>query len=407
MKLKINRHTAAASLFLSFVFVMLGGTLVNTYRERDKITGLYSGYLGTGTGAPAKSKAAVLTAFESLASVNDDIFAKSGFINLYGLTQRVVGNRCVLDKSSIYKVVKLENGSLTYVEEQADDLPEKAARLSDFNNHLQTNGIPLLYVQLPFKINKDNKGLPPGIADYSNENADRMLAALSSRGVDTYDLRDEIVADKLDYPTLFFKTDHHWTPETGLWAAQKIAGKLNSGYGFNIDLPLLEKSRFQVIIYANTFLGSMGKRVGQYYAGTDDFSLILPQYETDMRCVYNRVNGKMFERNGSFEDTWIFPENLKKDYFELNTYATYTGADYPLLEIANNLTAGKKILVLRDSFSGVLVPFLSLAAGGELHAIDPRYYKGSITDYVGEFKPDLVLVLYNPGVLREMSFFTY
>ncbi len=407
MKSKINRHMAVAALFLCFVFVMSGGTLVNIYREREMIAGLYSEYLGTGTDAMAKSKSVVLTAYESLAGVNDNLFRKNDFINLYGLTQRVAGNRCVLDKSAQYKVVKLRNGSLAYVEAKGENISEKAARLSDFSKHLQSNGIPLLYAQLPFKINKDNKTLPPGIADYANENADQMLAVLNSRGVDTVDLRDEIVADKLDYPTLFFKTDHHWTPETGLWAAKKIAEKLNNGYGFNIDLPMLDKSRFQVIIYEDMFLGSMGKRVGQYYAGTDDFSLFLPRVETDMRCVYIRVNGAVFERSGSFEDTWIFPQNLKKDYFNLNTYATYTGADYPLLEIRNNLTAGKKILVLRDSFAGVLVPFLSLAAGGELHAIDPRYFKGSITDYVEKFKPDLVLVLYNPGVLKEMSFFTY
>lgn len=408
MKFKFSKNAVIAVLFLYLIFIMLGGTCYGAYLHKGRYISIYSGYLSEGTSFNAIIKAMVLTTYDSLSNVNDMIFARNTFINLYGLTQRVVGSRCINEQSGeVSKVVKLDDGSVTLVMDKENDLPQKVAKISALNEKLKSDGIEMLYIQLPFKINKQSKDLPVGVYDYSNENADAVIQLLKNGGVDTYDLREEVLNEKLDYSSLFFRTDHHWLPETGLWAAKKIAGKLNSGFGFTIDMSLLEKSNFTETTYKKQFLGSMGKRMGVYYAGTDDFSLILPRFETDMSCFYHRRNGTIFGKSGSFEDTWIFTENLKKDYFNINSYATYSGGDYSLLEFRNNRIAGKKILMLRDSFSCVLVPFFSLAAGGELHAIDPRYYKGSITDYVEKFKPDLVLMLYNPGVLKEMSFFTY
>lgn len=408
MKLKFNKNLAVTALFLCFVFVVLGGTCYNVYEEKHRYFSAYSNCLGEATGTLQKTKAAVLTAYNALLNVNDSVFAKNAFINVYGFSQRAMGNRCVYEQEGkVSKVVKLDDGSITFVMNKGNNLSQQAAKTSALNEKLESEGIDLLYVQLPFKINKFEKGLPTGVEDYSNENADEILAGLNDREVATFDLRDEMSKEFSDYNSLFFKTDHHWKPGTGLWAAHKIAGKLNSDYGFNIDISLLEKEEFAVTRYKDHFLGSTGKRMGIYFAGTDDFSLILPHYTTDMSCDYLRSNGKTFERGGSFEDTWIFPENLKKDYFASNTYVTYSGGDFSLLTFHNNQIEGKKILVLRDSYSCVLTPFLSLAACEEMHIIDPRLFKGSISEYIEEFKPDTVLMLYNPGAVSMDCFFEF
>ncbi len=408
MKMKLNKNAAVAVLFLYFVFVVMVGTCYTIYGEKEQYINAYSDCLGKGTGTLAKTKAVALTAYNAVLNMNDKTFASVSFINIYGLSQKVAGNRCVYEQEgAVSKVVKLDDGSITFVMDKENNLPQKAEKISDFNKKLKSQGLDLLYVQLPFKINKFEKGLPTGVEDYSNENADVILAGLDDRGVETFDLREEIAKEFSDYPPLFFKTDHHWKPETGLWAANKIAGKLNSDFGFSIDTSLLEKDRFAVTTYKEQFLGSMGKRVGIYYAGTDDFSLILPRYQTDMSCDYSRSNGMTFERSGSFEDTWIFRDNLKKDYFKTNTYVTYSGGDFPLLTFRNNLIEGKKILVLRDSYSCVVTPFLSLVACAEMHVIDPRMYQGSIADYVEAFQPDAVLLLYNPGAFKEDVFFKF
>lgn len=409
MKFRFKRNVAVAVLFLCFIFTAFIGTCYNAYKEKDVYINAYSDCLGEDTSALAKIKAGALTAYNAVLNVNDRIFAKNSFINVYGLLQRVTGNRCVYEQDgAVNKVVKLDDGAVTFVMNRQKDLIKKAEHTQVFNKQLQSMGVDLLYVQLPFKINKFEKGLPVGVEDYSNENADEILAELNGRGVSTFDLRDEMSKEFPDYGSLFFKTDHHWKPETGLWAAKKITEKLNESLGFQIDTTLLDKNRLVVKTYKNQFLGSMGKRVGRYYAGIDDFSLLLPSYHTDMSHSVTRTAGSSFTKQGSFEQTFIFSENLSgNDIFKNNPYVAYSGGDYPLCVCKNNLLAGKKVLVLRDSYSCVVTPFLSLAACKELHIIDPRLYKDSITGYIITINPDVVLMIYNPGALKEDCFFEF
>lgn len=409
MKKRINIHSVIAAFFVCFIFVILVGTVTNIYISRDVYIKVYSGYLNETSGVVEKTKAVVLTAYSTLKNIDTRVYRRNEFINVYGLTQKLTGNRYVYDPEvSKNDVVKLDNGVLSFVIQKTDDLKTKAEKILTLNNHLHSKGIDLLYVQLPFKINKLDKELPTGVYDFSNENADTMVSELKNKNISAFDLREEIVKDGLDHYSLFFRTDHHWKPETGLWAAGKISEKLNTDFCFNIDLKLLEIKNFSSKLYKDYFLGSQGKRVGKYYAGTDDFTLLLPTYKTGMNCAYNRISGEWLLKKGSFKDSWIFSENLEKiDYFDINAYASYSGGDYSLTISKNNLISGKKILILRDSYTDALAPFLSLAACNELRTIDPRYFTGSITDYIDEFNPDIVLMLYYPTCLTISEFFEF
>ena len=92
--------------------------------------------------------------------------------------------------------------------------------------------------------------------------------------------------------------------------------------------------------------------------------------------------------------------NMKRDYYNINTYATYSGGDFRLQIMKNNFnTNGKKILLIRDSFACVVAPFLALQLS-ELHICDIRDgddYAGNIInikDYIKEVEPDYVVVIY-------------
>lgn len=115
------------------------------------------------------------------------------------------------------------------------------------------------------------------------------------------------------------------------------------------------------------------------------------------------------KRNGKFEDTVLFLENMKKDSYGVNTYATYSGGDFRLQIMKNNLNPnGKKILLIRDSYACVVAPFLALQTS-ELHICDMRnyeYYVGNklnAEEYIKQIKPDYVLVLYSGVFSIEKS----
>ena len=126
--------------------------------------------------------------------------------------------------------------------------------------------------------------------------------------------------------------------------------------------------------------------------------MIVPDFETNMteeRPYRNEC------RSGSFENTVMFPERLEKNYYWQNTYAAYSGGDFHLQIMRNNMNQdGKKILLLRDSFSCVVAPFLSLQTK-ELSICDmweSDFVDGiriDLKDYIIKTKPDYVIVMYN------------
>jgi hypothetical protein len=62
--------------------------------------------------------------------------------------------------------------------------------------------------------------------------------------------------------------------------------------------------------------------------------------------------------------------------------------------------AGKKLLVLQDSFGLVTAPFLALGYQ-ECTFLDLRLFEDSLMRYIEENEPDMVLVFYNPGALED------
>ena len=146
-------------------------------------------------------------------------------------------------------------------------------------------------------------------------------------------------------------------------------------------------------------MGSHGKRVGRYYAGVDDIDLLYPAFETAMSID---VPYKNIYRSGSFYDSVFALSNIKYvDYYGLDAYSVYVGGDYPLV-IQKNKDAinDMRVLILKDSFVRPMQGYFSLQFS-EISVIDLRTYTySSLYQYIDNYDPDLVLVMYNPSGLR-------
>ena len=142
------------------------------------------------------------------------------------------------------------------------------------------------------------------------------------------------------------------------------------------------------------------------YIGRDDFTLITPKFDTKLTFLDSDAG---VSREGSFSDVFLFMENLIcEDSFRSNTYQVYCGSNRSRIEIVNHgighnaAGADKKLLLIRDSFSDVLVPFLSMGYA-QTHVIDLRYFEGDLLEYVEQYSPDMVLVVYNPGAYESSN----
>ncbi len=122
--------------------------------------------------------------------------------------------------------------------------------------------------------------LPYGMRDYSDENADRLLEELNKRQISVLDLRQNLDVEKIDKSDLFYKTDHHWSMKTCFTTFGVIAEAI---YGWT-DLDLsryTDIDEYTVYTQENSFLGSYGIKVGEYYAGKADFTVYAPSFDTD------------------------------------------------------------------------------------------------------------------------------
>lgn len=328
-------------------------------------------------------------------AVNTSLRRGNVAVELYGGLLRLAGKRVSEDPSiPDYSVALLDNGTITFVNLDTDpDAIDRAwavNQISGWADALRGTDIPLLYVAYPKKTPRTNSGLPEGLYDLPVMKMNVLVAGLAERGVAILDLRDAFESLG-DYSHLFFRTDHHWNVRGGFFAFQTICNTLRTDYGLDLEPYYEDPSHYDSVILEDWFLGSQGKRVGSLFGGTDDFELMTPAFYTNF--TFSIPNQGVI-RVGSMEETILFRERVGvRDYYNGNPYTYYSGGDYDLVTIQNHDNPdGPSILLVRDSMSCVVTPFLALDCS-TLTLLDTRFYTGDVADLAMELDVDLVLVM--------------
>ena len=326
-------------------------------------------------------------------------------MDIDSLKNNLLGTR-IINKDT-KQIIKANSGSLCEPCNRVSDvaIDEIVSRIQTLKDVSEKNGVRFLYCVAPSKELYEQ--LPSNVTDYAKDNYDRFLARLEASGIPTVIFAGILEEKAIAGPQAFYYTDHHWRGISGFWASVAICKELSSRYHFEYQEQYLDLSNYNVNWYPNWFLGARGKRVGRFFTwrGAEDFELITPIFETNMT---EEQPFKHELREGKFEETVLFMNNMKKDYYDLSPYETYSGGNFRLQIMKNNLNpAGKKIVLVRDSFACVVAPFLALQTS-ELHVCDIRdfeHYVGdklNLDEYMQRIKPDYLIVLYHDVVdLKE------
>ena len=329
------------------------------------------------------------------AGVNENIYKRTDYINLFGLTSKILDRHYIIDTNPTNSVVKDNNGQLQFIcfEVDTSSYVEQIAEVKEVLDEMNT---PLLYVQTPLKTIEGYTQMPRGIMDYANTNTDQFVQLLEEKGINLLDLRKNIDAQTMELSELFYTTDHHWKTQTAFWAVGKVVEYLKAQFGMALDPDefYTDEKQYKNIEYEKSFLGSQGRRVGKYYDGIDDYTLMLPKFETNYTVTIHKTNGSTTSE-GTFEEAIVKHNLLKKpeDLFT-NRYAAYFGADFPEVEVENHLAPNDmKVLILKDSFGLPFSAFLSTMVK-EVRLLDMRYYNQDVKEYIKEYQPDLVLYVY-------------
>ena len=334
---------------------------------------------------------------------NQELSYHHSLMDINSIKENLIGTRVVNKKDTI--VVKADSGSLIepIKKIKTSEIKQVVNKIATLKTVSENNGARFLYCLAPTKELYEKT--PENIDNFCYENYNLFLSELAKSSIPTIDFAETV--NKSDYE-VFYKTDHHWTVRAGFEANNALLNKLNSLYGFDFNKKITDLSNYNIEHYKTWFLGSKGKKVGTFFTwhGADDFDLITPKFETNIieeRPFENRI------KTGGFKDTVLFKYFMTKDYYNINTYATYCGGNFRLQLMKNNLNSnGKKILLICDSFACVVVPFLSLQTN-ELHICDMRnfdYYVGdklNVEKYIKKIEADYVIVLYSGVTSLENS----
>ncbi len=275
--------------------------------------------------------------------------------------------------------------------------------VQEFNEYLDAQDIPMLFVQLPSKIPRQDT-VVNNVVDFYNDNADRLVGWLSDSGVNTLDLRDDAEQLDLDYRLLFYNTDHHWRAETGLWAAGAIGGELNRSFGFTIDPALFDPASYTFERYEKAYLGSLGKKVTLARATPDDFNLIYPKFDVNLTMKIPAIN---LEATGGFDIIFDYSQLDIQDLYQRELYGMYLRSattQHGFIQLENKLPQGdaRKVLILGDSFNYALVPYLGLGID-RMDYVDLRHYTGSLRDLVDAGGYEMVILAYSSLFQVEYS----
>ncbi|WP_409968634.1 DHHW family protein [Bengtsoniella intestinalis] len=182
---------------------------------------------------------------------------------------------------------------------------------------------------------------------------------------------------------IFYRTDHHWTTLGAYYGYQAILESMN--------MTPLQQSDFTITTLSDDFNGTLYSNSGVHWFTPDsmeswvtDDGLIITSWRTGT------------EMEGVLYDTNYLTQKDK--------YSTYLGGNQPLCVIKNeNLPEGRKLLLVRDSYSDALAPLLSQSFG-EVHLLDLRYYRASVAQYATANDIDQIVICYSiPNFITDVN----
>lgn len=189
------------------------------------------------------------------------------------------------------------------------------------------------------------------------------------------DLRKTFKSNK-DKTQIYYKTDHHWTTG-GAYLAYK---DLCTSWNFKS----VNKDVFNI------------EKCSDFYGTTYNTSALWLNSSDKIEIWNNRLNNSTCEItvNGNTEsyDSMYFSENLNG----ADKYTVFLNGNNPVTTIKNPKNkGGEKLLVIKDSFSHCLAPFLS-ENFSQVTLVDMRYYKKSVSEEIcSKDDFDKVLICYS------------
>ena len=348
------------------------------------------------------------------------VFAAKNYTNAYS-NDLLLGRRKIVETEVRYKnligfkifapgeynsLLYLENGYLASAnpKESPEDIQKIATKIKGLSETAKAAGATFFYVQTPGNINKYGDPEINQIQDFSNYNADLLVEDLRAYGIDCLDIRDNMHAAFSDYRSLFFRTDHHWRQPVALWATNEICKYMQEQIGLHYDDSCYSADQWEIEVLPEHYLGSLGRKATLAETKPDDFELMHPKFETHLRLTLDKKGPfeEKYAQEGSWEVLYDREEMEYDDIYWRECYLALLAFYGTGKASVDNINADNDttIVIVGDSLCIPVTGFLALNAK-KVTLIDPRYFDGSIKDYIMRLQPDIVISSYSVTIIQD------
>jgi len=239
----------------------------------------------------------------------------------------------------------------------------------------QIAGVPVSMALIPTQAAIWADKLPAGAPNYDQE----LLVDRTLNGtVPSADLWSALMAHKDE--AIFYRTDHHWTSLGAYYGYAALGERL--GYE---PVPL---SAYTKTTVSTEFYGTVFSNSGVRWVEPDQIDTYVPEDES--------ITVTSLAYNNRWELVSQEPRQLYDESFlaKKDKYSMFLGGNQALGVVKTGHTDKPKLLIVRDSYTDSLVPFLT-AHFSEIHLVDPRYFRLSVAQYIKNNGIDQALVLYS------------
>ena len=298
---------------------------------------------------------------EAESYVSDQIFLRDGWVALKALGERLTGKQ---ENNGIYFAA----GDTLIRRISEPDPAVLEGNIGTLNAFASQAEVPVLFGLIPSAAEVWRDRLPAGAPTADEQTW--IGEIYRDTNIPAVDLSAALRNHSRE--AIYYRTDHHWT-------------SLGAFYGANA---ILEAAGLEPLMLSDYEPQTVSDR----FYGTNYSSACAWWTEPDSITAYVKEEGKTVTWNftGREEPGRLYAQERLGTK---NQYAYFLGGNQPLCVIRSRVD-GPKLLVLRDSYSDCLAPFLS-ERFGEVHLFDLRYNRLSPADYIREHEIDMVLILYS------------
>ena len=309
----------------------------------------------------------------------DQFVGRDTWIGLKSSTERTLGKK---ENNNVYFCD--QNTLITRFDQP--DAAKVTENLNYVNTFVENVDIPVTFSLIPTQACIWADRLPEG-APNASQTALLEQAQAAVPGATWADLYTPLMAHKDE--NIFYRTDHHWTSLGAYYGYTALADAL--GY---TPVPL---DTYTETVRSTEFYGTVFSSSGVRWVNPDTITTYVPDTGITVTSYTYDSSGNPVEEPRALYDTSFLSVKDK--------YSMFLGGNQSLGVVKTPNADKPKLLILRDSYTDSLVPFLT-PHFSEIHLIDLRYYKLSLADYIQQNDIDQALVLYSvPNFVTDSNLF--